>query len=360
MSRLLEASTLSVYSELATLLAQRETARGFSSIQGSFTEKTVRGRRYLYFQHTDLTGRQRQVYLGPADADSVQAMRQAYEAGKAADAADPQAAITRLARQLHASGIPTVDPAQFKVLARLTDSGLFQVGAVLIGTQAFNALAPSLGVAWDAGGRTSDIDFAASETLAMALPVAPDVDVPSEIESLRMGFFPIPALSLTQPSTAFKSGRYPIQLDFLTPETTGSGHRAVQIPRLGLHAETLLYLDYLLEGASRLPLIGQSDAVLANVPDPGRFAVHKLITASVRGPAFRDKAVKDARQARELLEVLLDLHPGVLTEALEALARYRQSYTRHFQHGLERLASRHPDLVRGVLERLPLGCAAQP
>ena len=69
MARYLESSTLSVYSDLSMLLAQQEASRGFGSLQGVFVEKTVRGRRYLYFQHTDPAGRQRQIYIGPSDSE---------------------------------------------------------------------------------------------------------------------------------------------------------------------------------------------------------------------------------------------------------------------------------------------------
>lgn len=359
MARYLESSTLSVYSDLSMLLAQQEASRGFGSLQGLFTEKSVRGRRYLYFQHTDPAGRQRQIYIGPSDSEVARSMRVAHESGRTEGATDLQTAISRLARQFHASGCPTADPAQFKVIARLADSGLFQAGCVLIGTHAFNALGPSLGVAWDGSGRTSDIDFVSSDTIAMALPDRPRLDVKSEIDALKMGFFPIPSLSLTGPSTSFKAGKTPIQIDFLTPETTGAGHRAVQIPSLGVHAETLLYLDYVLEGTSRLPLIGRSGAVLVNVPDPGRFAIHKLITSDVRSPAFRDKSVKDVQQAREMIEVLLDLHPAILTDAVHALASpgfagCRPGYIKHLKGGLSRLEKTAPALVSDILGRLPL------
>lgn len=360
MAHPLESSTLAVYSELSSLLAQQEAVRSFALLRGSFVEKTVRGRPYLYFQFVDPVGRQRQVYIGASDSAVAQEMRATYEAGRG----DPSAhstlpAIERLARQLHAAGLPTIDPLQFKVIARLADFGLFRAGSLLIGTHAFNALAPSLGVTWNQFGRTSDVDFATSETIAMVAPERPKLDVRSELDALKMGFFPIPSLSLTKPSTSFKAGRTSLQIDFLTPETSGSGHRVLEMQGLGIYAESLLYLDYLLEGIARLPVIGQSNAVLANIPDPGRFAVHKLITADCRGPGFRDKALKDLAQAREMLDVLLELHPGILRDALDALLDYRQAYIKHFKGGLSRLKKQRPDLVHDVLSQVEALSAAR-
>jgi hypothetical protein len=57
--------------------------------------------------------------------------------------------------------------------------------------------------------------------------------------------------------------------------------------------------------------------VLVNVPDPARFAVHKLILASRRGRDSRDKSLKDRRQAAQLIEVLAADRPDELAEAYQ-------------------------------------------
>ncbi len=77
--------------------------------------------------------------------------------------------------------------------------------------------------------------------------------------------------------------------------------------------------------------------ILVNVPDPARFALHKLWVAGRRPVSEQAKAAKDLRQAQSLLEVLLSDRPADLTVAWEAL------------QGRPAVASE----VRSAMDRLP-------
>jgi len=61
--------------------------------------------------------------------------------------------------------------------------------------------------------------------------------------------------------------------------------------------------------------------ILVNVPDPARFAFHKLWISGRRPVSEQTKAAKDLRQAGAVLEVLLEDRPTDLPPAWEALAR---------------------------------------
>ena len=46
-------SSQTAYAQLLDAALGAERVRGFSDLQGSFNEKTVKGRKYWYFQFTD-------------------------------------------------------------------------------------------------------------------------------------------------------------------------------------------------------------------------------------------------------------------------------------------------------------------
>ena len=83
-----------------------------------------------------------------------------------------------------------------RIITRLADSGVFRVGGVLVETVAFKIMGTHLGVAWEGlTHMTQDVDLAGDNRIAIAVPGL-KADVPAAIESLQMGFFPVPGLSL--------------------------------------------------------------------------------------------------------------------------------------------------------------------
>ncbi len=85
-----------------------------------------------------------------------------------------------------------------------------------------------------------------------------------------------------------------------------------------LSAQPLRHLDYLLEHVTQSVILG-SQPVLVNLPDPGRFAIHKLWLSTRRPTAFRTKATKDILLAGQLIEVLLEDRLNDLEDAYLAL-----------------------------------------
>lgn len=95
---------------------------------------------------------------------------------------------------------------------------------------------------------------------------------------------------------------------------------SVPVPSLGVHASPLRYLDYLLVNTARAPVL-TGTGVLARVPAPERYALHKLIVSQKRpkDASGRAKSLKDRQQAAALLGVLLVDAPEDLTEAWQDL-----------------------------------------
>jgi hypothetical protein len=165
---------------------------------------------------------------------------------------------------------------------------------------------------------TQDVDLAGVNNVALAMPDL-HIDVPAVIESLQMGFFPVPRLSNKEPSTAYAIRGKTLRVDLLTPMKRGET-APVFIRRLNAAAQPLKYLDYLLEEPINVAMICGTPC-LVKVPQPARFALHKLIVSQERSAGSAGKKQKDLIQAGNMLELLRQDRPGDIDLAWEALAK---------------------------------------
>ncbi|MFA5517569.1 MAG: GSU2403 family nucleotidyltransferase fold protein [Desulfuromonadales bacterium] len=315
--------TMVLLADLRERLQLVESMRTVASLPGEFTNKTVKGMVYHYFQAT-LPGGRAQIYIGP-DSDEIRRLLATRKAG-AKDVAADAAMLQRLAAQIIAGGVEPVRPDTAKVIHRLADSGVFQVGGVLVGTVAFQLLGIQLGVHWAGNSRsTQDIDVASATNIALAVPGL-QADVPAALDSLRMGFFPVPRLSHKEPSTSFAIRGKTLRVDLLTA-ARGGKMTPVFIPRLNAAAAPLKYLDYLMESPNPAVMLAGYPC-LVRVPQPARYALHKLIVSQERAVTAADKKRKDLLQARLLIELLLEDRPGDLALAWENLVSRGDSWKR--------------------------------
>lgn len=318
----LEVQTL--YAELVDQLTALEAGRTLGSTPGSFVTKTVKGQEYYYFQHIDATSAKRQVYLGRKD-DTLDALAARYSKHREALVPDVES-VQRLGALLRAGGAGVTDPASARVIKGLADAGVFRSGGVLVGTHAFIVMGNLVGVRWaGAGMHTQDVDLAALRLLEVAAAETA-LDLQGTIESLEMGFLPVPGLDRGSPSTSFKVRGQSLRVDLLTPSRT-SASKPVSIRRFAAVAQPLKYLDYLIERPVRAAVVG-SDPVLVFVPDPARFALHKLIVASNRPASETTKRAKDIVQAGQLLDALLVDRPADVALAWEALEQRAASWAK--------------------------------
>jgi len=155
--------------------------------------------------------------------------------------------INRLCSQLRVGGVNTTEPETARVLKALSDSGFFKLGGVLIGTHAFLIMGNTLGVKWDKPSlRTQDNDIAGPAHMEIAVPDL-TTDVPGTLESLQMGFLPIPPLNHKHPSTSFHIRGKELRVDVLTPAKRPDETAPIYIQRLKTAAQPLMYLDFILE-----------------------------------------------------------------------------------------------------------------
>ncbi len=335
-----------VYAELLEQLVAVEAQRAIGHSGGAFVLKQVKGQEYYYYQHA-LPGGIVQTYVGRR-SPALDRVVQRFAAGRAVAIAE-RGHTTRLCAVLRSGGALAIDAAAARVLAVLADAAVFRLGGVLVGTHAFIALGNLLGVRWSGGGmRTDDIDIAGEATLAVAVPSV-GADVPKVLESLEMGFFPVPGLSPRHSSTSFKLRGKALRVDLLTPQK-GTRTNPIPVSRFRTAAQPLPYLGYLIEQPQPAALVAGS-GILVNVPSPARFALHKLLVACSRPATQQAKSNKDLDQAAQLIEVLSEDRPGDLALAWEALGAQRSSKTT--RSGLQALKRRHPDAYRALQWELP-------
>jgi hypothetical protein len=334
----LEIQTL--YAELLERLVAYEAQRTIGHVPGTFVTKTVKGSTYYYFQHSEPGGTKRQLYVGPKYA-ALDRVVETYASAKA-DLKSDEESIRRLCASLRAGGALVTDASSARVLKGLADAGFFHLGGVLVGTHAYTVLGNNLGMSWPGSSlRTQDIGVATARALQVAVDSAATTDVPAILESLKMGFLPVPGLSHSSPSTSFKVRGQSLRVDLLTPSSGEGMGETVPIRRLGAAAQAMDFLDYAMAEPMRGAVI-DGGGILVNVPRPERFAIHKLVVAGNRPAIAHTKRDKDLLQAAEVLRTLFDERPGDLELGWEALTAHGSSYVKAAKKGLSALESREP------------------
>jgi len=336
-----------LYAELMEQMLALEAGRSIGDVEGCFTTKNIKGEQYVYFQYSDPGGRKRQTYIGkrgPSLDRVVDRFASDRESVK-----DDQNEIKRLCALLRAGGAMTTEGASARVLKAFAQSGLFRMGAVLVGTHAFTVLGNLLGVKWlHSALQTQDLDIAGERRLGIAFPSVEKADVPQVLDQLEMGFLPVPAFDPGQPSSSFKVRGKSLRVDFLTPSRGSKDTGPVPIPRFGVAAQPLPFLDFLMEHAEHGAVVN-GGGVLVQVPTPARFALHKLMLFGERGVIAHTKAEKDLVQASQLIQVLTEDRPGDLILAWEAVETRGKGWLRRLGRGIEALKNRFPD-VHALME----------
>jgi hypothetical protein len=340
-------SAQTAYAQLQDVATAVELDRSIANLHGSFSKKKVKDTTYWYFAFRDLGGQVRQLYVGP-DSDTV---RSAIARARS-KAERPDAAIVPLARSAVALGCAAALPKHLRGIRRLAEYGFFRAGGVLIGTHAFIAMGNMLGIRWKGGNRTTDVDFAnAGKNISVALPANVTIDVHAALAIFEKGFIPMVHLGGDAGASYRLSGDAEFQIDFLT-SAGRSGQEPVHIPNLNVALQPLRFMEFSLEQVEQAVLMERNgSSVLATVPAPARYAVHKLLVAGERTAAYRTKAGKDVQQAAALFQALSDVQPDALKAAWDdALAR-GPGWRKRAAQGLAMLRRAHPDA--GIAAELP-------
>jgi hypothetical protein len=334
------------YAQLVDAALSAEHLRSVADLPGSFASKTVKGHKYWYFQYTEPSGKLRQVFVGP-DGPELQKLM-ARKDGMAAR--QPLAALSRSAMAL---GCASVLPRHFRVVRRLADYGFFQAGGVLVGTHAFLAFGNMLGVRWVSADRTQDNDFAhAGKSIALLLPNDVEVQTGDAIRSLGMGFLPVAGLS-SKVGAGYLNPKEPeFRLDFLT--TMHRGHEEpFEHTQLHVTLQPLKFMEFSLENVQQAVLFCAEGAVLASVPHPARYALHKLLIFGERTGTFSMKSSKHLAQAAEILAWFKPHRASEVDDAWRDLLGRGPGWIARARQGLKALDAAHPDLMVSEWLRFP-------
>lgn len=344
--------TQTLYAEFMEQLMAMEAHRSIGRIPGCFTTKVVKGESYYYFQYSDPGGVLRQVYIGkkiPALDRMVDRFLTERETFK-----EDIGHIQRLCAQLRVGGALITDTPYARVLKAFSESGVFHLNGVLVGTHAFTVLGNLLGVRWrSSAAKTQDVDIASELRMSIVVPNI-QADVPQILEGLEMGFLPVPPLNPKNPSTSFKVRGKPLRVDILTPSLRAKDRSPVFISRFNVAAQPVRFLDYLIENPEQGAVVN-GGGILVKVPTSARFAFHKLIVSRKRGVTMHDKVEKDIMQAAQVFSVLADERPGDLLLAWDEVRRRGEGWVKQVAAGLSVMRERHQaehEMVLGVLPEL--------
>ena len=311
--RPLASSAQIAYSDLLTsLYSSVIPGRGISY----FTRK-VKGRDYWYMQHT-VGSSKRSCYIGADTEETRQLVARCRQ--KQDDDKPQRIERERLVATCIATGLHSLTPAEGRVYEVLAQSGLFEAGAIIVGTHAFLHIGNMLCVQWERSmGQTEDIDIARAQTITVASPPV-ETDIKNILVNADMGVLAVPALDSRQPSTRFRLRNKNLTVSMLTPLQGKPSGKPVMIKGLNAAAEPVRFLDYLIE-ENQPAAVPVGSGLLIRIPDPARFALHKLVVSQRRPPAFVAKSRKDLEQTAAILKVLKDLRPGDIEAAAAAAVR---------------------------------------
>lgn len=319
-----QAAILTLY---ADLLQQVEAS---TEVVGSIRTQEIRGKEYLKANTTVGTVR-KTIYLGPATDP---------EAKQKAEAIQHEMARAKARRQLvsllRRSGLPGPRAEFGRVLEVLAAAGLFRGGMVLIGTAAYQSYPALVGAILPAGSlMTQDIDLGTA-----SLAITPDQNaIGASLEELLRRADPtfsgVPALSNSAALSSNFRNKSGLLVQVVTQVRTRNDTNPMAIPGLSAGAAPLLHLRWLIEEPIPAAVL-HGAGILVRVPQPARYAVHKLILAQKRRtePA---KRLKDLIQAKALIEALSLSDPYAVPDQLEDARRQGPGWRQPIERSLKEI-----------------------
>lgn len=277
--------------------------------QGQFVKVKSKDREYWYFQKYGGGGRTRR-YVGPVIEAAMTERVERFRTLKS-DFTERREVVRALV-----SVLPQPDALTGDIIDALWKGGFFRLRGVLVGTVAFQTYAGLLGVKLPGTAvMTQDADFAQFKAISDAVgdSTPPMLDI---LRTVDETFAPV--ATLDGPATTIFINRQKYRVEFLTPDRSKDeyGSRPASMPALGgASAQPLRYLDYLIKDPVWSVILHRG-GVPVRVPQPARYAVHKLIVSTLRPDGSVAKSDKDLVQASVLIAALSRRRSFDLGEAI--------------------------------------------
>ena len=309
-----DALITSLYSQLFEEAVANACMTLCPGIQGTFTKENRRNSFYWYWVGRDNNGKSRRVYIGPDNKDTENLVAKLqYRKDRARQAID---SMKRTAAAYRGAGGQINEPSHFKTIALLAQQNLFRKKVYIIGSQGFISICNALGISADTAFLRAN-EFV-SQRLSIAIPDVrhPIPDIPAALKKFDDNFKMIPELDEKNRganlSTSLEIKK--TKVDFLTADRETD--KPVYFDDLGIAAQPMRFMDFLLGGEALKGLFIGRYAIPVTLPNPARFAIHKLIISQERPHHFKTRSQTDIAQAAILLEYLIDEDPGQVFDAL--------------------------------------------
>lgn len=328
------------YAELLERCASAAFSDAFPD-DGTFTSKTIKERRYWYFQSSTSRGRA-QAYVGPETPELLERMAEHKRARD--DERECRALVSTLVRSFN---LPRPIPEIGNILAALAKAGIFRLRGVLVGTVAYQTYSAMLGDRLPSAVlQTGDVDSAQFKNISVAVhdQTPPVLDVLKEIDST---FRAIPHMHDSRRTTSYQA-KGGLRVDFLTPNEGPDTDEPQPLPAFQTDAQPLRFLDFLIHDPEPAVVLHNA-GIYVHVPAPERYAVHKLIVSRRRrqGAAKQDK---DILQAEALLDILAQKRPHELKSAWEEANARGPTWRELLAEGLGKLKPRPRDSLLKIID----------
>jgi len=313
---------------------------------GTLEDRTRSNSLFTYHRYYDAAGKPVEELVAK-QLDTPQGIADRHNAqGKIAEANERVQTV----KKLRSLGFACADDATGATLAALHNHGLFEAGLTLVGSHSYGAILNHLGVRARAY-QTGDVDTSSM----LRLSVGQNLNLLDVLKTTGLPFVKTKTgLSPKSKSeTYLVSNKRNFMLDVLVDgKDVGT---PVFIPEINAYAQTIPHLRYLAEGRFASVVLSKTYIVPVYIPDPRRYAIHKLYSSSSRTnmPA---KSEKDILQAATVICAVEDKYPGDIAEEMK---KFPASGKKEMLRGAEKaltLVDAHSDeygeMFRSVIREL--------
>jgi hypothetical protein len=310
---------------------------------GKFFSVTERGRRYWYIEEESAGYRR---YVGPESPDLLRLIQTHKH-----DSDDRATRLRLVAELANAGKLQSCTPKIGTIAAALSAAGVFRLRAVLIGTVAYYAYSAMLGIQLPPHSTvTDDIDVAQFRETSSSIKdhCLPMLKILRQVDN---AFHAVPNLHKPYMVVSY-AARCNFHVDFFTPNFGADTDAPFELPALRTYARPLRLLDFLIYAPTPSVLLHDA-GVYVLVPAPQRFAIHKLMIASRRKNASKQR--KDIVQAQTLIEHLIQSRLLEFRKAWEEASSRGDTWRRLLRQGTDLLV---PSIRKQMLAALPCANSA--
>lgn len=310
-------------------------------------EDRVRGNSlFTYHRYYDATGKPVEDLVAK-QLDTPKGIADREDAQRLIDMGNER---VKTVKQLRSLGFACADDSTGATLAALYNHGLFEAGLTLVGSHAYGVILNHLGVRAQSY-QTEDVDTSS----ILGLSVGQNLDLLEVLKTTGLPF----VKSKTGISPKSKSETYlvpsknKLMFDILVDgDEVGT---PVLVPQLNAYAQTIPHLKYLTAGRVASVILSKTYIVPVFIPDPRRFAVHKLFSSASR-TNMSTKSEKDILQAATVICAVEDKYPGDISDEMknfpsgggEEMLRGAEKAL----HLVELHSEEHGDMLRTAIEQL--------